>query len=279
VGYFKEVLASRELLVNLTQREVSGKYRRTALGQLWSLANPIAAIIIYTFVFSVIFQLQAPVGEQSGLSYYALFLVCGLLPWLFFNRVLSQGVDSIVDNAGLVQKVYFPRLVLPLSLMGASFVTWLFEMGVLVAALLIVGAWGLLPLLPLVLAFMVLLALFAGGFAMVLAIANVYFRDMSYLISLVLQFWFYLTPILYPVTLVATQSEKIGGLLGTPVTLLDLYRLNPMEPFVAIFRSLLYDNVLPGAQPVITAVVWTVVFLVAGYLLFWRKEKMLAELL
>ena len=279
MGYFKEVLASRELLVNLTQREVSGKYRRTALGQLWSLANPIAAIIIYTFVFSVIFQLQAPVGEQSGLSYYALFLVCGLLPWLFFNRVLSQGVDSIVDNAGLVQKVYFPRLVLPLSLMGASFVTWLFEMGVLVAALLIVGAWGLLPLLPLVLAFMVLLALFAGGFAMVLAIANVYFRDMSYLISLVLQFWFYLTPILYPVTLVATQSEKIGGLLGTPVTLLDLYRLNPMEPFVAIFRSLLYDNVLPGAQPVITAVVWTVVFLVAGYLLFWRKEKMLAELL
>ncbi len=279
MGYFKEVLASRELLVNLTQREVSGKYRRTALGQLWSLANPIAAIIIYTFVFSVIFQLQAPVGEQSGLSYYALFLVCGLLPWLFFNRVLSQGVDSIVDNAGLVQKVYFPRLVLPLSLMGASFVTWLFEMGVLVAALLIVGAWGLLPLLPLVLAFMVLLALFAGGFAMVLAIANVYFRDMSYLISLVLQFWFYLTPILYPVTLVATQSEKIGGLLGTPVTLLDLYRLNPMEPFVAIFRSLLYDNVIPGAQPVITAVVWTLVFLVTGYLLFWRREKMLAELL
>jgi lipopolysaccharide transport system permease protein len=279
VGYFKEVLASRELLVNLTQREVSGKYRRTALGQLWSLANPIAAIIIYTFVFSVIFQLQAPIGEQSGLSYYALFLVCGLLPWLFFNRVLSQGVDSIVDNAGLVQKVYFPRLVLPLSLMGASFVTWLFEMGVLVAALLIVGAWGLLPLLPLVLASMVLLALFAGGFAMVLAIANVYFRDMSYLISLVLQFWFYLTPILYPMTLVANQSEKIGGLLGTPVTLLDLYRLNPMEPFVAIFRSLLYDNVIPGAQPIITACVWTVVFLVAGYVLFWRKEKMLAELL
>jgi ABC-2 type transport system permease protein len=102
---------------------------------------------------------------------------------------------------------------------------------------------------------------------------------MSYLISLVLQFWFYLTPILYPVTLVARQSEKFGGLLGTPITLLDLYRLNPMEPFVAIFRNLLYDNVIPGAQPVITAVVWTVVFLVAGYLLFWRKEKMLAELL
>lgn len=279
MGYFKEVLASRELLVNLVQREVSGKYRRTALGQLWSLANPIAAIIIYTFVFSVIFQLQAPIGENSGLSYYSLFLVCGLLPWLFFNRVLSQGVGSIVDNAGLVQKVYFPRLVLPLSLMGASFVTWVFEMGVLVGALLVVGAWGLLPLLPMVLLFMVMLALFAGGFAMVLAVANVYFRDMAYLVTLVLQFWFYLTPILYPVTLVESQSQKFGGLLGTPVTLLNLYQLNPMEPFVSIFRSLLYDNALPASQPVIMASIWTVLFLVGGYVLFWRKEKMLAELL
>jgi ABC-2 type transport system permease protein len=279
MSYFREVLGSKELLVNLIQREVSGKYRRTALGQLWSLANPIAAIIIYTFVFSVIFQLQAPVGEKSGLTYYALFLVAALLPWLFFQRVLSMGVDSIVHNAGLVQKVYFPRLVLPLSLVGASFFTWLFEMGVLVVALLIAGAWGLIPLLPLVLVFMVLLALFAGGLSMVLAIMNVYFRDTAHFVALLLQFWFYLTPILYPVSLVQSQSDKIGGLLGTPVTLLDLYRLNPMEPFVAIFRSLLYDNVVPDAQPVITASIWTVVFLVAGYLLFWRKEKMLAELL
>ena len=279
MGYLREVLDSRELLLNLVQREVSGKYRRTALGQLWSLANPIAALVIYTFVFAVIFQLEAPVGERSGLTYYALFLVCGLLPWLFFQRVLTLGVDSIVDNAGLVQKVYFPRLVLPLSLTGASFVTWLFEMGVLVAALLIVGAWTVLPLLPVVVLFMGLLALFAGGFAMVLAIMNVYFRDLSYLTSLVLQFWFYLTPILYPVTLAQSQSDRIGGLLGTPITLLDLYRLNPMEPFIAIFRSLLYDNVLPDLTYVIPAVIWTLVFVIAGYLLFWRKEKMLAELL
>lgn len=279
MGYFREVVGSRELLINLTVREVSGKYRRTALGQLWSLANPIAAIIIYTFVFSIIFQLQAPVGDNSGLSFYALFLVCALLPWLFFSRVLTLGVDSIVDNAGLVQKVYFPRLVLPLSLVGASFVTFLFEMAVLVAALLIVGAWGVIPLLPAVIATMVLLALFAGGFAMVLAIANVYFRDLSYLMSIVLQFWFYLTPILYPVSLVQNQSDKFGGLLGTPITLVDLYRLNPMEPFVSIFRSLLYDNSLPSLTPVLIALGWTVVFLVAGYLLFWRKEKMLAELL
>ena len=274
-----EVVRARELLTNLTQREVTGKYRRTALGQLWSLANPIAAIIIYTFVFSFIFQIAAPIGDPSGLQNYALFLVCALLPWLFFQRVLSQGVDSIVDNAGLVQKVYFPRIVLPLSLMGASFFTWLFEIGVLLVALIIVSGFAVVPYIPVVLAFMVLLALFAGGLAMVLSIVNVYFRDMSYLVTLVLQFWFYLTPILYPVTLVQSQSDKIGGLLGTPITLYDLYRINPMEPFVGIFRNLLYDNRLPDLGPVLAASAWAAIFLVAGYLLFWRKEKMLAELL
>jgi len=274
-----EVVKARELLANLTQREISGKYRRTALGQLWSLANPIAAIIIYTFVFSFIFQITAPIGDPSGLQNYALFLVCALLPWLFFQRVLSQGVDSIVDNAGLVQKVYFPRVVLPLSLMGSSLFTWLFEMGVLIVALIIVGGLSVVPFIPVVLLFMVLLAAFAGGLAMVLSILNVYFRDLSYLVSLILQFWFYLTPILYPVTLVQSQSDKIGGIAGTPITLYDIYRLNPMEPFVAIFRNLLYDNRLPDLAPVLAASAWALVFVVAGYLLFWRKEKMLAELL
>jgi len=279
MSYFREVMGSRELLFNLTQREVSGKYRRTALGQLWSLANPIAAIIIYTFVFSVIFQLEAPRGLNSGLTNYALFLVAALLPWLFFQRVVSQGVSSIVDNAGLVQKVYFPRVVLPLSLVGASFFTWLFEMGVLIAAFLIVGAWGLIPLLPVVIVFMVLLALFASGLSMVLAIVNVYFRDTTHFVTLLLQFWFYLTPILYPVSMVQGQSDKIGGILGTPITLFDIYRLNPLEPFIAIFRSLLYDNVLPSIMPIAMASFWTIIFLITGYLLFWRKEKMLAELL
>ena len=274
-----EVVKARELLANLTQREISGKYRRTALGQLWSLANPIAAIIIYTFVFSFIFQIAAPIGDPSGLQNYALVLVCALLPWLFFQRVLSQGVDSIVDNAGLVQKVYFPRVVLPLSLMGSSLFTWLFEMGVLIVALIIVGGLSVVPFIPVVLLFMLLLAVFAGGLAMVLSILNVYFRDLSYLVSLILQFWFYLTPILYPVTLVQSQSDKIGGIAGTPITLYDIYRLNPMEPFVAIFRNLLYDNRLPDLAPVLAASAWALVFVVAGYLLFWRKEKMLAELL
>ena len=278
MSYLRDIWESRELLQNLTNREVRGKYRRTALGQLWSLANPIAAILIYTFIFSFIFRLPAQVGDPSGIDNYALWLVCGLLPWLFFNRVLTIGTESLVANSGLIQKVYFPRIVLPLSLANATFFTWLLEMGVLVVALSLLGSF-VLPWLPLVALFMFVFAIFAVGLSMIFSIINVYFRDLSYLLTIVLQFWFYLTPVLYPVELVATQSDTLGGLLGTPITLLDIYSLNPVEGFVEIFRNLLYDNRVPDLGTVLVALAWTVSAFGVGAWMYSRKEKMLAELL
>jgi lipopolysaccharide transport system permease protein len=278
MSYLKDIWQARELLQNLTNREVRGKYRRTALGQLWSLANPIAAILIYTFIFSFIFRLPAQVGDPSGLDNYALWLVCGLLPWLFFNRVLSLGVDSLVLNGALIQKVYFPRIVLPLSLANATFFTWLLEMGVLVVAFMFLGAF-VLPWLPVLLVVMIVFALFAVGLAMIVSIVNVYFRDLSYLLTIVLQFWFYLTPILYPIDLVATQSERLGGLFGTRITLLNLYQVNPVEGFIEIFRNVLYDNAAPEASTVLIALGWTVLSLGGGLLLYAKKEKQMAELL
>ena len=278
MSYLRDIWESRELLQNLTNREVRGKYRRTALGQLWSLANPIAAILIYTFIFSFIFRLPAQVGDPSGIDNYALWLVCGLLPWLFFNRVLTVGTESLVANAGLIQKVYFPRIVLPLSLANATLFTWLLEMGVLVVALSLLGSF-VLPWLPLVALFMIVFAIFAVGLSMIFSIINVYFRDLSYLLTIVLQFWFYLTPVLYPVELVATQSDTLGGLLGTPITLLDIYSLNPVEGFVEIFRNLLYDNRVPDLGTVLVALAWTVSAFGVGAWMYSRKEKMLAELL
>ena len=278
MSYLGEIWGSRELLQNLTNREVRGKYRRTALGQLWSLANPIAAIVIYTFIFSFIFRLPAQVGDPSGLNNYALWLVCGLLPWLFFNRVLTLGTDSLVANAGLIQKVYFPRIVLPLSLTNATLFTWILEMGVLALALSLLGAF-VLPWVPLVTLFMVVFALFSVGLAMIFSIINVYFRDLAYLLTIVLQFWFYLTPILYPIDLVATQSDQFGGLVGTPITILDIYSLNPVQGFIEIFRNLLYDNRMPELTTVLIALGWTVVAFGGGIWMYATKEKQLAELL
>lgn len=278
MSYLKEVLSSRELLINLTMREVKGKYKRTVLGQLWSLANPLALMVVYTLVFAFILRVQPDPGDPSGLEVFALWLLCGLLPYLFFANVVSSGAGSLVGNAGLIQKVYFARVVLPLSMVASAGYNWLFEMVVLVIALSIVGAF-VLPWLPLVILMMIVLAVFAAGVSLLVSVANVYFRDTEHLLGILLQLWMYLTPIIYPLSLVRELSNGVGGLLGTSVTVLDLYRLNPLERFVSVFRNLLYDNRWPDPGDVLFCVVSAVVVFVLGMWVFSRKEKGLAEAL
>jgi len=278
LSYLKEVIASRELLLNLTLREVRGKYKRTVFGQLWSLANPLVTMLIFTLVFGFILRIEPDKGDPSGLNIFAVWLLCGLLPWTFFSTVLNLGVGSLVGNAGLIQKVHFSRVVLPLSLVGSTGFNWLFEMGVLVIVLLAVGSW-VLPWVPIVIVMMVLLAVFASGIALMLSVANVYFRDTQYFVSLLLQVWFYLTPIIYPVSLVKAQSDEIGGIAGSPVTVEGLYALNPMVHFTAVFRELLYDNRWPSVGPLLVCVGWAVGTFILGLLVFRRNEKGLAEAL
>jgi lipopolysaccharide transport system permease protein len=278
MNYLKEVWSSRELLFNLTQREIKGKYKRTVFGQLWSLANPLALMLIYTFVFGFIFRSHPAAGDPSGLDVFALWLLCGLLPWTFFSLVINLGNGSLVANANLIQKVYFSRIVLPLSIVTSTAYNWLFEMAVLVIALSIAGGF-VLPWLPLVVVAMLLLAMFATGIALMLSVANVYFRDTQYLLSIVLQIWMYLTPIIYPITLVQTQSDKTGGLIGTPVSIIDIYRLNPMEHFVNLFRQLMYDNRWPDGVEWIVCAACAIVSLGIGLIVFRRNERNLAEAL
>lgn len=278
MSYLKEVFAARELLVNLTMREVRGKYSRTLFGQLWSLANPLALMAIYTFVFGYIFKSKPDAGDPSGLDVFALWLLCGLLPWTFFATVLNVGIGSLVANTGLIQKVYFTRIVLPLSTVASSAYNWLFEMAVLIVALSIVGAF-VLPWIPLVIVAMLLLALFAAGLALMLSIANVYFRDTQYFLTIILQIWMYLSPIIYPIRLVEQASRDTGGLFGTPVTLIDIYHLNPMEHFIAVFRQLMYDNRWPDLNEWLICVCWAAVSITLGLLVFRRNDKKLAEAL
>lgn len=267
-----------ELLSLLVKRELSGKYKSTVFGQLWSLVNPIATIIIYSLVFGFILRVQPPPGDPSGLDNFAIFLVVGLLPWLFFANVLNQSAQSIVSNAALVQKVYFPRALIPISLSIATFTNWIIEMAVLVAVLALLGA-NVLPFLPLVIVAMLVLAVFATGLGMAVAVFNVYFRDFSYLLTIVLQFGFFLAPILYPLKLVEGLSNDYGGLFSTNITILQVYSVNPMVAFVEIFRDLMYDNRLPPWELGIEAFVWSLVALAAGILMFMRTEKRLAEIL
>lgn len=278
MNYLKEVLSSRELLANLTLREIRGKYKRTIFGQLWSLANPLALMLIYTIVFAFILRVEPQPGDPSGLNVFAVWLLCGLLPWTFFANVISSGANSLVANAGLIQKVAFSRIVLPLSLVGSSIYNWLFEMGVLLVVLLIIGSF-VLPWIPLLLVIMALLAVFAAGIALMLAVANVYFRDTQWFLGIILQMWLYLTPIIYPASLVADQSDKVGYLFGTGFTVEFLYNINPMAHFVAVFRQLLYDNRWPDPSEWVVCALWAAVSLFIGVIVFRSNEKKLAEAL
>ncbi len=282
----RDLVRSRELLGNLVSRDVKGKYKRTALGQLWSLANPLAQMVIFTVVFSQFMRIgdQVPPGDPSGLHAFALFLMCGLLPWSFFANSLTGGMSSLVANENLIKKVWFPRATLPVASTGALLFSWSMEMVVLLVALLVFGAFTHVSLLTavglvaLVAVFMVVLALFSAGAALLFSVVNVYFRDIQHLTTIVLQAWFYLTPVIYPVGMVKKQSESVGPLVGD-VTVLDLYQLNPMERFVSVFRSLLYDNRWPAADDVLWVVGWTVAAVALGIWVFGRHEKRLAEVL
>jgi lipopolysaccharide transport system permease protein len=278
MSYLSEVLSSRELLANLTLREIRGQYKRTVFGQLWSLVNPLASMLVYTLVFSFILRVKPDPGDPSGLNVFPLWLLSALLPWNFFSQVLTTGMGSLIANAGLVQKVYFKRIVLPLSYVGSIGFNWLFEMGVLAIALVLCGSF-IWPWIPLVIVTMAILAVFAAGIALMLSIANVYFRDTQYFITILMQIWLYLTPIIYPINLVQVQSDRIGGLFGTSITILDIYRLNPMERFVEVFRNMLYDNRWPDPGDYLYIVVCAAISIVLGVLVFRRSENKLAEAL
>lgn len=268
----RDLGSSRELVGNLTLREVRGKYKRTALGQLWSLLNPLATMVIFTVVFGVLLRVEVPPGSPSGIDVFALWLMCGLIPWTFMSNAVTGGMSALVANANLVTKVYFRREVLVAANVFSWDVTFGIELLVLSAALLAFGAM-VLPWLPLVIVFGLVLTAFGLGLALMLAVANVYFRDTQHFLSIFMQFWFYATPIVYPATLVPDSTE----LLGVRIPLRTLYELNPMEHFVAVFRALLYDNRFPELGDVIFTVGAATVALLVGWTIFRRYEPRLAE--
>lgn len=274
----RELRGSRELLVNLTMREVRGKYKRTVLGHGWSLLNPIASLLIFSVVFGVLLRASPPPGDPSGLDVFALWLAAGLLPWTFFSQAMSGGMQALLVNAGLVKKVFFPRELLVGSIVFSFVVTFAIELTVLTVLLLVAGGQPL-PWLPLVLVAILMLTLFALGLALLLSISIVYFRDTGYLVAILLQFWFYLSPIVYPATLVDDAVAARGGLRvgGWDVPVDHLYNLNPMVRFVSLFRSLLYDNRMPSWQDWGGALLATVLALVIGVLAFRRFSGRVAE--
>lgn len=263
-----EMLGRRELFVNLTLRELRSKYKRSVLGWVWSLLNPLATMGIFTVVFAVILRADAPKGEPSGLKSYPLFLLCALLPWNFLSLTITGAMGALLGNANLIKKVWFPRELLVLSSAGACLVSFLVELSVLVIVLLIAGNF-VLPWLFVGLVYVALLVLFATGVGLVLGVLNVYFRDVGHVVGIFLQLWFYATPVVYPVSLV---PERAAGL-----PLRQLFGLNPMTRFAEAFRSVLYDLRFPPLGTTLGLVGVSVTVFVIGLQVFRRFEPRLAE--
>ena len=160
-----QLRSSRELFYNLTLRELRGKYKRSVLGWLWSLLNPLAIMGIYSLVFAVFLEVPVPIGDPSGLEIFALYLLCGLLPYNFLANSLTGGMSALVGNANLVKKVWFPRELLVASNTSAAGVGLAIEMGLLAVALLVAGNMVLPWIVP-VLGLMVLQTIFVLGLAL-----------------------------------------------------------------------------------------------------------------
>lgn len=269
---------TRELLLNLTMREVKGRYKRTALGNLWSLINPIATMAVYTVVFGVFMRVQIE-PSRTGLHVFALWLMCALVPWTFFSSALMTGLNSIVANSNLVKKVFFPREVLVASSVFALDVTTAIELGVLILALTLVGQM-VLPWIPMALVLLALLTAMALGFALMLAVANVYFRDTEHFVAILLQIWMYSTPIIYPLSYVATAEERLNGWLAQwdlSFPLVSFWELNPLLHFTRAFRSILYEEMWPSAADMLWCVGSAGVVLAAGWWVFRKFEPRMAE--
>ncbi len=267
-----ELSNARELMVNLTLRELRGKYKRSVLGWAWSLFNPLVTMAIFTVVFLVFLRVRIPPGDPSGMNVFAFYLLCGLLPWNFLSNGMNGGMTALISNATLIQKVYFPREILVAANVASWLVSLLIELAVFAVALLIVGNM-VLPWLPAVVVLVAVQAVFVVGIGLLLSVLNVYFRDVQHLMAILLQFWFYSTPIVYPLTVVPTTVE----LFGFDLPLRAIYELNPMVRFVEAYRDLLYDLRIPPVGDIAYLLAVSALSLAVGLVVFNRLEPKLAE--
>jgi len=261
ISKFKELFRYRNLLINLTKKELKVKYRGSALGFLWSLLNPILLTLVYFFVFSVVMKFD--------IKEFAVFLISALLPWNFLANSINLGVSSVVGNSVLVKKIYFPREILPLSIVFSNLVNFMLE---LVALFIFLGImqypfYKILYYLPLVIIVQLFLVV---GITFIASSLNVVFRDIQHLITIFMLIWFFGTPIIYPISMVPKNFQIF-------------FIANPMSVITIFYRNILYGvkfpelMIFPSIRAVSVAIAVSILIFFAGYFLFKKLEPKFAE--
>ena len=253
----KEILDYKELIKNLVVRDLKVRYKRSILGVFWALLEPLLLMILFTVIFSIFLRIQ--------IEKYPVFVLSGILPWSLFSSALSYSAGSIAENATLIKKIYFPREIIPLTVIISRLVNFLLSLGLLFIFLIAfkIKFTYNLAYLPLILIVQLLLI---SGLCLFLAALNTFYHDVSFILQFILFGWFYFTPIFYPLTMVPTRY-------------LSLYLLNPMTIIVHSYRSILFYGKPPDFFYFLISSILSIFCFLIGIYVFRRLESRFAEVL
>ena len=252
---FKNLYQYRELLKSNIKKEIRGKYKGSFLGVLWSFVNPLLMVLVYAIVF--------PFIMKSNEDNYLIFLIVAIIPWNFFITVVNQSSTTVIQNANIIKKVYFPREILPISIVTSGLVNFLISCLIIFVFLLFSGVGFSINLLflPLIIIIQYILLL---SISFVLSSVNVYVRDVEYIVNFIVTMLFYMTPVLYPMSFI-------------PDKLRFIFNLNPMAHIINAYRDVLYYKISPDLVSVGAIGIISIILLFIGYVIFRKLEKGFAE--
>lgn len=255
ISVFKNLYKYRELLKTNIKKEIRGKYKNSFLGVLWSFLNPLLQIAVYALVFPFILK-----NTQDN---YVIFLCCGLIPWAFFSTTISRSAFTMVENGNIIKKVYFPREILPISVVTSETVNFLIST-IIIIVFVIFGGIGLskyIMLYPIVLLAQYLLLI---AISLIVSSISIYIRDLQHLIVVALQLLFYAAPIVYTPESIPEQFKWI-------------LKCNPMTYIISGYRNIFYNQTMIELKPLLILIGCSVVACVIGYIIFNKLQKGFAE--
>lgn len=255
VKFFKSLYNYRELLKTNIKKEVRGKYKNSFLGVLWSFLNPLLQIMVYAIIFQLILK-----NPQEN---YSIFICCGLIPWTFFASAITRSAFTMVENGNILKKVYFPREILPISIVTSEAVNFLIS-SIIILGFVIFGGLGITKFIvfyPLILLAQYLLLI---GISFIVSSISVYVRDLQHLIGVALQLLFYAAPIVY-------SPETI------PVDFQWILKFNPMTYIINGYRDIFYYQQTPDIMALFSIIAISIIICVIGYMIFNKLQKGFAE--
>ncbi|ABE49537.1 ABC transporter permease [Methylobacillus flagellatus] len=255
ISMLKALWLYRGFVLGSVKREFQSKYRNSLLGAVWTVLNPLAMIVVYTVIFSQVMKARLP-GVDSTFA-FSIHLCAGILTWGLFAEIVGRSQTTFIDNANLLKKLSFPRLCLPVIVTATALVNFAIVFGLFTAFLLLIGmfsGWPYLVLIPV----LILMIVFALGLGIILGVLNVFFRDVGQFFGIVLSFWFWLTPIVYPVSILPERVQ-------------DYMRLNPMARLMEAFQGILVQAKWPDWYSLWPVFALSIVLCLLGLSLF-RKH-------